>query len=851
MARITGNISSTGVYTPRPTDRNLSNNIINSSPLSGNTIRGTLTSVENILPPILNTTQEISSVLVLRKDYYTKKKKKEEESQKKNNQNQERITRSKREKSFENSVKNIIKKNPIKVPNLGIGDSLFGFLANVTSGFLIYKLLEFLPYLTNVVNVATPAVNFLISGGYAIGKGILSGLVNLVDFGYRAYDFTRGIVGNLFGDDGVENFDKVSSLLNTFLNGAIVVGLLAASTRPPKQNSNRPSVSGSGITSSVAQMRGQSATAGFRSPGRYRMPGQALAGGTFKSELARRNLTRANMLSSKRGNLLTRSVRSLGANLQTGTAFGGVGGGIQRGVVGKLKLAANTLKPIVKNLPFIGGLMEFVLSWAAGDPVGKAAFRGIGSGIGIWVGGLLGSLIPIPGVGTAIGMYLGGQGGASLGGFIYDSIFGGKKVKLDSRTEARSKGGEVSDDTSDIKKDYVRANIIDPQPYSFSKESSIDLKDVEKYNDVSSMKYFGPILTVAAKSFIDEKDNENIVAKDYENISSGLLLMFRDYNLLSEEKISELYTSDIIKNIFREQFLRVYFDRRDGDDPLSDDSGDYDNSTNSTKSTNWNKRRQNRRSTKNKIEKTEDSATSSEDVTFSESNNLYEEIGVSLGDWDIYRKTLGMRESSGNYSIAGGSNNHYDGMYQMGEDAKTDGARFAKLKNPGHGYSPDDPKRVAFRENPDLQEKIFAGYTVANHTYLSYNKRYASAGPREKLSILAYAHLVGHSNASRWLNTGRETSDGNDVKGSEYYNMIKNSFPKMESGGIIFGDKVSNSIKGISQFASYEDGSAESMIVVIPGDITTIVSPGGGKTVVPVPIGSSDSSDYEFLEFIG
>lgn len=822
MARITGNISSTGVYTPRPTDRNLSNNIINSSPLSGNTIRGTLTSVENILPPILNTTQEISSVLVLRKDYYTKKKKKEEESQKKNNQNQERITRSKREKSFENSVKNIIKKNPIKVPNLGIGDSLFGFLANVTSGFLIYKLLEFLPYLTNVVNVATPAVNFLISGGYAIGKGILSGLVNLVDFGYRAYDFTRGIVGNLFGEDGVENFDKVSSLLNTFLNGAIVVGLLAASTRPPKQNLNKPSVSGSGLASSAAQMRGQSATAGFRSPGRYRMPGQALAGGTFRSNLARQNLTRANMLSSKRVNPF-----------------------------GKLKLAANTLKPIVKNLPFIGGLMEFVLSWASGDPVGKAAFRGIGSGIGIWVGGLLGSLIPIPGVGTAIGMYLGGQGGASLGGFIYDSIFGGKKVKLDSRTEARSKGGEVSDDTPDIKKDYVRANIIDPQPYSFSKESKIDPKDVEKYNDVSSMKYFGPILTVAAKSFIDEKDNENIVARDYENISSGLLLMFRDYNLLSEEKISELYTSDIIKNIFREQFLKVYFDRSNSDDPLSDDSGDYDNSTNSTKSTNWNKRRQNRRSTKSRREETKDSETSSENVTFSKSNNLYEEIGVSSGDWDVYRKTLGMRESSGNYSIAGGSRDYYDGMYQMGGPAKTDGARIAQLKDPGHDNDPDNPKRVAFRENPDLQEKIFAGYTVANHTYLSYNKRYASAGPREKLSILAYAHLVGHSNASKWLNTGRETSDGNNVKGSEYYNMIMNSFPKMESGGIIFGDKVSNSIKGISQFASYEDGSAESMIVVIPGDITTIVSPGGGKTVVPVPIGSSDSSDYEFLEFIG
>ena len=122
------------------------------------------------------------------------------------------------------------------------------------------------------------------------------------------------------------------------------------------------------------------------------------------------------------------------------------------------------------------------------------------------------------------------------------------------------------------------------------------------------------------------------------------------------------------KEYFREQF-QVYFDRRNSDDPLSDDSGDSDNSTNSVKpknSTNWNKRRQNRRSTKSSSEKTEDSTTSSEDVTFSESNNLYEEIGVSSDDWDVYRKTLGMRESNGNYSIAGGSGDYYDGMYQMG-----------------------------------------------------------------------------------------------------------------------------------------------------------------------------------------
>lgn len=815
MARITGNISSTGVYTPRSTDRNLRNNIINSSPLSGNTLRGTLVFAENILPSILNTTDEIRSVLILRSDYYIMRKRKEEEAQRKNNQNQSRL---KREKSFENSVKNIIKKNPIKVPNLGIQDSLFGFLANLTSGFLIYKLLEFLPYLKNIVNIATPAVNFLVSGGYAIGKGILSGLVNFIDFGYRAYDFTRGIIGNTFGEEGAENFDKVSSLLNTILNLSIAIGVLSASTKPPKQNLNRPSVSGPGRST----RGGVSVDTTRRYASRF---GKNAAIKRFGSDTVK--------------SLGGKYARSSISNFSRNAAVKVLG---KRGAAKSIKAAAGILKPIVRNLPFIGGLMEFVLSWASGDPVGKAAFSGIGSGIGIWLGGLLGTLIG-PGIGTAIGMYLGGQGGASLGRFIYDSIFGGKKVKLDSRTKARSKGGEVSDDTPDIKSDYVRANIIDPQPYSFSKkeDSKIDPENIKKFDDVSSMKYFGPIFTVAAKSFIDEANSDNIVTRDYENISRGLLLMFRDYSLLSEEKISELYASDIIKKVFEEQFLRVYFDRRD-------DSGDDDGTK---KSNYWNKRRQNRRSTKSSSEETEDSTTSSEDVTFSESNNLYEEIGVSSGDWDVYRKTLGRRESSGNYSIAGGSRNYYDGMYQMGGPAKTDGARIAKVKDPGHDNNPDNPKRVAFRENPDLQEKIFAGYTVANHTYLSYNQRYASAGPREKLSILAYAHLVGHLNASRWLDSGRETSDGNDVKGSEYYNMIKNSFPKMESGGIIFGDKVSNSMKGISQFASYEDGSAESMIVVVPGDMTTIVSPGRGKTIVPVPTVSSDSNDYEFLEFIG
>ena len=55
----------------------------------------------------------------------------------------------------------------------------------------------------------------------------------------------------------------------------------------------------------------------------------------------------------------------------------------------------------------------------SGDSVGKAAFRAVGSGLGTWIGGALGSLIPVPFVGTAIGAFVGGAGGSELAGDFY------------------------------------------------------------------------------------------------------------------------------------------------------------------------------------------------------------------------------------------------------------------------------------------------------------------------------------------------------------------------------------------------------------------------------------------------
>ena len=48
-------------------------------------------------------------------------------------------------------------------------------------------------------------------------------------------------------------------------------------------------------------------------------------------------------------------------------------------------------------------------------------------------------------------------------------------------------------------------------------------------------------------------------------------------------------------------------------------------------------------------------------------SDLYTEIGANAQQWDIFRNTVALIESGGKYDIFGGSGDHYDGRYQMGQ----------------------------------------------------------------------------------------------------------------------------------------------------------------------------------------
>ena len=157
-------------------------------------------------------------------------------------------------------------------------------------------------------------------------------------------------------------------------------------------------------------------------------------------------------------------------------------------------------------------------------------------------------------------------------------------------------------------------------------------------------------------------------------------------------------------------------------------------------------------------------------------NEIESKIGAGKKTWDIFRDTIAGIESSGKYKVYGGNNDMYDGRYQMGKLAKMDGARIMNQKDPGHSDDPNKFMRVMFRNNKTMQERLFAGYTIANHNYLSSVKEYAEADALRKLQILAYAHNQGWQGAKTYVKEGTVGSDSFGTKGTDYTNAIKAAF---------------------------------------------------------------------------
>jgi len=347
--------------------------------------------------------------------------KKEIEDKKKEGSEQRRA---KQEKKLEKPKKNQkFNMKGMKMPKTGILDGIFNFIANVLMGMLVLKLMEFGEAIekSGVLQFIGKAADFVLKFG---GK-LLDGLMTLIDKAYQLYDGLGDKVAEVFGEDGRKAFDDFSSTLNKVLNATISVALVAAAL--------------SGGMSKIPVDK-QAIKQLKNVPGKSRLA---------KNKTLRRYISRFGRKAAERRfgkaavqQLGGRFARSGATNLARQAMVKGLG---KKGTKQLLKSMKTYVSPIVKRIPLIGALIDFALNYFVfKEPIGRAAFMAIGAGLGTWVGGLLGTAIPIPLVGTAIGSFLGAAGGDILGGAIYDMIFGGQSE--DAAKQAVAAQGEATDE---------------------------------------------------------------------------------------------------------------------------------------------------------------------------------------------------------------------------------------------------------------------------------------------------------------------------------------------------------------------------------------------------------------------
>ena len=737
---------------------------------------------------------KLTTIIDILKESLTLEKKAEKSRLKK----QQMQRRSARENKLEAKVSDESGEDrSISLPGKDLFSGIKEFFLKILGAYLVVKFADQLPKLVSLYTTLVKVGAWIFDWS---GR-LLEGLVTIVDWGYKAYDWTKGQVKDIFGDKAAEDFDKLSSNLNKVLNAAIIAAMAASNIKidkpvkvikPTAPKPSKPSVS-KRIASKPFKPK----------------PTKALS--PFALEQARKATT---------SKLVSPTVSSTARP-------------------GALKVLKNAMKPFkgaIKRIPVIGTLIDFALNYFIfKEPLGRAAFKAIGAGLLTAIG---------TAAGGPLGMIIGGMAGDYLGGIVYDAIFTNKRGEIKKPIRAHFRkgpkgnsaydaamieyeskvarnipklndGGIVKKQKSNIEvrpnpSDYEKGKqTISPIKINDPKLDKVYGKQINAFNDVD---YFGPILATAAKM----SAGENLVSSDFDSIGAGInnlmLQGFKDKlfernlaiamneggvvsaDTLSDQQqasdkfsnwVSKKYESGYRKNIAKinqsietpgkekyatgmnavEVIMNSILSSL-GIFPAADDSKPLAPQTSFLPGVSL---------------KSSGQATGAADYD----GGTVSSMGFANDDWNLFRNTIAQIESSGRYNISGGSGNHYDGRYQLGAAAKTDGARYAGISDPGHTPA----ARERFRNDPELQEKIFAGFTKANHTYLMGVPEYRDSNPQRKLQILGYAHNQGMGGAERWMKTGVVGADGFGTKGTKYTDSIAAEFRK-RSQNMQFGGQV-------------------------------------------------------------
>ena len=250
-------------------------------------------------------------------------------------------------------------KEKFKLPGAGFLDPIKNFFINIGLGFILTRLVGEAPKLQGIVGFIGGTIEFAAN----LITGIIDGLGSFLAVGLKAYRWAEGFLRERSGEEGVERFHELTKQLTNLFNAAIIVGSLMVAAKQPKP-----------------------------------------------LDKVKNNL---------KGNLKRDVAKQITKKTGSRVIKGGLGRSTTR-IIGKtlgpkaMKIAGPIIKKIgagFSRVPVVGSLIVAVSSLLAGEPIGQAAFKGLGAALG----GFAGSFIPIPIIGTLIG--------SSIGTFIGDVLY--------------------------------------------------------------------------------------------------------------------------------------------------------------------------------------------------------------------------------------------------------------------------------------------------------------------------------------------------------------------------------------------------------------------------------------------
>lgn len=387
----------------------------------------------SIKESVLSIEKVLSKTIQLQKDQAIK-----DRIQKENQRRTEKEEKSEKKKDYGFKIlKNIPK------PKLGIIDWIKRFVLNMFLGYLAVRIIDYLPTLISIASKITPVINFI---GW-MGKNLIKGLIDFIDWGYKAYDATRGFVKQLGGAGAEKVFDDFSKNLNEVLNYTIVaaLGIAALANKVQDKHPN-----GKGTNRQQSRDPRTNKPIPVNKKGRYSF---YKSGGAYHQEVFKKTDWSDAQYNANQNKIMRRyaerygrdaavdkfgkeSVKDLGGKYGRSKLSNVARAGAVK-LVGKsgAKTVLKFVRPLLKRLPFIGALIDFGISVALGEPLGRAAFSAIGAA-------LLGTIGT--GFGGPVGAVLGGLAGDWAGGKLYDILFKGKKDQGKQKVKGKAQGGAVT-----------------------------------------------------------------------------------------------------------------------------------------------------------------------------------------------------------------------------------------------------------------------------------------------------------------------------------------------------------------------------------------------------------------------